>query len=370
MPLLQTGRDSSPVDRWENPSGYWRDGFYGHPFSDLIRKWFDPKGYLEFYPDLLALLTRPHDHESLLYHFVNTGFYERRIYNPQLLRTFDADYYRSQLNGEAAEFGDGKLQAHWLYEGIFRGLAGSEATGAAFDSPFQVFNIGRVGSHSIVDALAKSGIANVIHTHSDFEFSHAYRGCCLTFSQLMEVKLRIQNRPPVFVISGVRDPVGWLLSVVARLTDRGEFTLKDLSPLRLTSQLRSQVRFMLDFFGNALLSRFEVFSRGFDAKVGLGVYASGRNKLLIYRVDRLAGLAPAIGKMLGLQKFEIPLSNRSSGVIDRGLADSIWKMLFEDGFADTVLASDYVRQFFESDEQEVIADRLYSKSFPASVLSS
>jgi len=333
----------------------------------LIQSWFDPAGYLQAYPDVSAVLRHPGDEEALLYHFVNTGFYERRIYRPHLLRGFHADYYREQLPHELRELSDGELHAHWAYSGVFRGLAGSEATSAALDSPFQVFSIGRVGSHSIAGALAECGVSNLIHTHSDFEFSDAYRGCCLTFSQLMEVKSRIETRAPVFIISGVRDPVGWLLSMFARLTDRGESGLSDLSSERLRSQLRSQMSFMMNFFRNRLLSPFEVFSTSFDAKAGFGLYENGRNRLLIYRVDRLGEIGQDIGKLVGVPDLAIQPLNQSSGAIDNDLVDSMWAMLFDDGFGDKVLRSDYVRRFFASDEQSLIADQLRGRSLPTSL---
>src|SRR4029079_4243310 len=97
------------------------------------------------------------DEEALLYHFVNTGFYERRIYRPHLLRGFHADYYREQLPHELRELSDGELHAHWAYSGVFRGLAGSEATSAALDSPFQVFSLRRGGLHLHARGLGLCG---------------------------------------------------------------------------------------------------------------------------------------------------------------------------------------------------------------------
>lgn len=330
---------------------YSANGLYGHPYSELILKWFDPLGYLESNPDLQVLLAQKHDYEALYYHFVNTGFYEGRIYCPQLLRSFNPNYYRKYLSEDEVKLSDGQLMRHWLYEGVFKGYAGSDMTDAALSAPFQIFNIGRVGSYSIINALEKCGFNNLIHTHSDFEFSRTYPASCLTFSQLMLIRSKLGGTP-VFIISGVRDPLSWLFSSISRLID---FESKDLMSLSLSGSvriIRGRIHFLLNFFKNQLLDEFDVFGGRFNAEQGYGVYKSGRNRLLVYRVDKLSEIEGVIANMIGSMDFKIEIINQSSNAATRDLSNAFWKKVFDDSLVETLRTSDYMQLFFTKQEQE------------------
>ena len=84
-------------------------------------------------------------------------------------------------------------------------------------------------------------------------------------------------------------------------------------------------------------------------------------------MDRLGEIGQDIGKLVGVPDLAIQPLNQSSGAIDNDLVDSMWAMLFDDGFGDKVLRSDYVRRFFASDEQSLIADQLRGRSLPTSI---
>lgn len=336
--------------------GYSSNGLYGHPYHELILEWFDPLGYLELNPDLHVVVKQKYDYEALLFHFVNAGFFERRIYCPRLLRSFNADYYRNFLNDEVKSFSDERLMRHWIYEGVFKGYATSEDTDAGLRSPFQIFNIGRVGSLSIVDALLKCGYTNVIHTHSDYEFSRANPCSCLTFSQLMEIKAKQDTRPPMFIISGVRDPISWLISSYSRLIDI-ESHADDLAALQLPGfegVLRGRIHFMLNFFKNPMFAGFNVFGNGFNTEEGYGLYKFGKHRLLIYRVDRLSKIECVIADVVGNRNFKIEHINRSSGTARRESIDVFSKILkttFDDSLIEVLRKSDYMQHFFTKLEQ-------------------
>lgn len=330
-------------------------GPQGHPYYELIRKWYDPHEFLEANPDLQVLLKSKFDYEALFFFFLGTGFYQRRIYSLQLLRSFDADYYRKFLDKDVASLPDDELKRHWLYEGIFKGYAGSKDTDVALNSPFQVFNMGRIGSHSITSALAKCGFKGFIQTHSDYEFSRGFPNCCLTFSQLMELRFTLDTHPPLFIISGVRDPINWVFSSFRRLADAQPDHLTALEATSLARVIRGRLHFMLNFFKDSLLARFNVFGNGFDAEAGYRLYEFGRHKLLIYRVDRLDELDGVIGEMIGSKIFKVEHINKSSdaaaNVASDFLSAEFYKEVFNDQMIEALRTSDYMRHFYTKTEQ-------------------
>lgn len=160
---------------------------------------------------------------------------------------------------------------------------------------------------------------------------------------------------PVFIISGVRDPLSWMISSIGRLID---FESKDLMQLtRLSSGriIRGRIHFLLNFFKNELFGGFNIFGGGFNAEEGYGVYQSGRSRLLIYRVDKLCKIEGVIANMIGSKGFKIEIINQSSNVVTRDLSNVFWKRVleaFDDGLVETLRSSDYIQHFFTKQEQE------------------
>lgn len=349
----------------DNIFEYSANGLFGHPYSSLILKWFDPREYLESYPDLQVLLEHQYDYEALLYHFTNRGFYEKRIYCYGILRSFDPDYYRNFCNEETKLLSNNQLMIHWIYEGIFRGYAGSKMTDTALNARFQIFNVGRVGSYSVVRALEKSGYNNIIHTHSDFEFSRSHQDSCLTFTQLMEIKFMLNAQPPLFIISGVRDPISWALSSISRYIDTEHISLDSFIASTSPKVIRGRIYFMLNFFKNPLFAKFNIFKdgftifgNGFNAKKGYGLYKFGKHRLLIYRVDKLGQIGHIIGDMIGCKDFEIEINNQSTKVASSNSLNLFMENVFDANLIEVLRESDYMQYFFTSQEQYKIYNQL------------
>jgi hypothetical protein len=325
-------------------------GAFGHPYARLIRDWFDPSGYLLDNADVSSSFPASQAAEAAEFHFLNTGFRERRIYCPQLLRGFDRHYYRTQLSEPSSNLATYELFGHWLYDGIFQGLAGNEVTDQALDTDVHVFGMGRVASYSIVAALERRGFSHLVHAHSGYEFIQFFPGCCLTYRQLVSVKALETFRPPITFLSGVRDPFAWFLSTVERSLQAGEVPCA-LTPEGLADHCRERVGHALNWFDHEYFQGVDVFAHPFDAERGAALLQKGRTQVILYRVDKLESVSRDIARWLGLSSLEIPWTNAAPGAtVHAGfrVSDELW---------DAVSRSAYMRHFFSDAERAAMASR-------------
>jgi hypothetical protein len=284
--------------------------------------------------------------EDAEYHFVHTGFDERRVYCPQLIRAFNGQYYRSQLPPEFARATQYELFGHWLYEGVFDGLAPNESTDAALDTRFHVFNPGRVGSYAVVQALQDAGQTNIVHAHSNFEFSRSYRGTCLTYEQLLMVKALDTRRPPVTIICGVRDPFEWAVSAVLRSVEHAAIP-RPATPLEAIWHIRRNVGRLLHWFRHAFFQDLDVYGTAFDPERGYATIDKGRTRVLLYRADKLTSLSSALGDQLRLPRFHVQRVNESSA---RDVFEDLAQQLPPD-LCEAVITSPYAAHFFTERER-------------------
>ena len=327
------------------------EGFYGHPHWNLILEWFDPSGYLELHEDLRQAGYRIEEPERLTYHFINQGFLERRIYSPQLVRHFDYDFFQRQLGASGQELTKYELMQQWVYEGIFQGLAPSEATEAALASPIQVFNMGRVGSQSLVRALLAAGATNVIHTHSEYEFGISYLGTVVTFSQLIQIKHLSENVPAPCLISGVRDPVSLALSAVGRSARVGDQMLPS-DAKSLLNRVRLVLGGVLNWFAHNYFVGLNVYEHHFDQEMGWGLVDHGRSRVLLYRLDRLPQLGPVLKELTCVAGIDLPRVDVSSGSDEqRRLEKWLREAPLSDELLGEVYDSRYARHFFTPAER-------------------
>jgi hypothetical protein len=332
-------------------------GFYGHPHWRLFLDWFDPTGYLEGHEDLDLAGFRPSQPERLLYHFINQGFLERRIYSPQLARCFNVEYYAPQVGPKAARQSWYELQQHWLYEGIFEGLAPSEVTDAALGSEFQVFNMGRVASQAIVQALLEAGARNIIHTHSDYEYATSYAGSILTFSQILQVKQIASRRPAPRIFSGVRDPMEWAVSAIWRSAKVGDLTLPR-SGEELVARLRQTLGTALHWFVHGYFMGLDVFQHPFDAEAGFGTIEHGRTRLFLYRMEALPRLERELCAFTELPALPLTTLDASRGTADRDHVERLLASIrLPEELVHEIYDSALVRHFFTERERERLRDR-------------
>lgn len=322
------------------------DGLYAHPHWPLIVEWFDPSGYLDIHEDLQAAGYTIREPERLTYHFLNQGFLERRIYRPQLVRSFDYDFYRAQRGARGQALNERELQQHWVYEGVFAGLAPTDVTQAALSSPFQVFNMGRVGSQAVVQALAGTGLTNVIHTHSDYEFGQSYAGSALTFSQLLQVKHFCAGSNPPRIISGVRDPIDWALSAIWRSASVGDQKLpRDVRSV--LAHVRRTLGAGLNWFRHRYFVDLDVYEYPFDREAGFAIIEQGRTRVLLYRLDRLPHFRPALEEFTGVAGLALGTVDRSSGSAQRHRLETVLRIArLPEDLLNEIYESRYARHFF------------------------
>jgi hypothetical protein len=329
-------------------------GPYGHPHVDLILKWFDANGYLSINPDVHPNQPVGSGVESAEYHFVYTGFGERRLYSPQLVRYFDAAYYRPQLGAPEREIGDYALMQHWVYEGIFNGLAASAATGMALDSVVHLLTMSQVGEGTLARSLAEAGLAGVVTTSGNHDFAASFPGCCMTYEQLVTLKALDSVRRPLVFVSGVADPIDWSLASIAKGVEKGDLAAPGSA--ELTQLLRHRVGHCLSWFRHGYHQGIDVYRQPFDAERGLGIIDRGRTRVILYRADRAAASAGAIRSTLGLRSLRIPDETSGAPTItpaDFHVPQDLWE---------AVATAPYTRHFFTERELHAMEARWLGRS--------
>ncbi len=132
------------------------------PYAEQILRDFRWREYLLANPDVAAT----GDTEAHAFgHFFLQGYYERRIYDPKRLDGFDPGYYRERYP-EIALADDTEAQIHYCYQGWYEKRVPNRDSAWLYDADLHVFQMGKVGSHTIAGALQEAGYGGrAIHLH-------------------------------------------------------------------------------------------------------------------------------------------------------------------------------------------------------------
>jgi hypothetical protein len=214
-----------------------------------------------------------------------------------------------------------------------------------------------VGSQSVAQALEAAGVANLIHTHSEFEFGINYLGTVLTFSQLLQVKHVSTRVPAPRLISGVRDPVSWALSAMGRSARVGDQALPG-DPASLALRIRQILGGALHWFEHDYFVGLNVYEHPYEPNVGWGIAEHGRSRLLLYRLDRLPELGPVLEDFTGLTGLKLPRVDVSRDSAERRRLEGWLRESPEfEALVREIYRSPYARHFFTPAERAERVDR-------------
>jgi hypothetical protein len=323
----------------------WLPTLFQHPYADRMLTEFRWRAYLRANPDVEAIAS---DEAAALRHFYYRGYYERRIPDRSRLDGFDPGFYRER-HPELGLASDAEAQIHYCYLGYYEGRPRSRDEAWYVDADLHVFQMGKVGSHSIAAALEAAGTPRkVIQLHWMADFHMSLRGLRLPYRELL---LR-ERAAPLQVLSGTREIVSWGLASLFQYFG-GEIAspadARELVEVRFWDTCQAG----LTWFDHQYFCGLDVYATPFPHAEGSVRIAHPKLDLMIYRQEDMPRLAPALGEFLAIPGFAPGHANVGE--------DKAYSALYREFMRDfrmpgNLLASLYdtpfMQHFYSDDERE------------------
>ena len=246
------------------------------PHAERILRDFRWREYLLANPDVAAT---GDDEAHAVHHFFYKGYYERRIFDPKRLDGFDPGFYRERYP-ELALAHDAEAQIHYCYQGWYELRIPNRDSAWLYDADLHVFQMGKVGSHTISSGLQQAGYAGrVIHLHWVTDLVHGYPSNRLPYSRI----LVHERECPVKVISGVREIVSWAISGHFQYLGDALLNVRDAVAM-VEDHFWAACQDGLRWFDHRYFCDLDVYASPFD-------HAAGASRIL-HGGDRSADLSP------------------------------------------------------------------------------
>lgn len=318
---------------------------YQSPYAERILRDFRWREYLLANPDVAAT----GDGEAHAFgHFFHQGYYERRIFDPKRLDGFDPGYYR-QRYPDIALANDAEAQIHYCYQGWYEKRVPNRDSAWLYDADLHVFQMGKVGSHTISDALqnAKYG-GRVIHLHWVTDLIHGYPSNRLPYSSIL---VHPRERP-VKVISAAREIVSWALSGLFHHHGASTVNIADAIAM-VEERFWNHCQDGLRWFDHRYFCDLDVYAHPFDHASGWGRIQHDGIDLLLYRQEDLPRLEMPLAKFLDVDTLRFSQHNVGD---DKGYADLYRRVMREFRLPGNLLSSlydtPYMRHFYSDAERE------------------
>ena len=323
----------------------WLPSLYQSPHAERILREFRWREYLIANPDVAKACA---DEAAAFSHFFHQGYYERRIFDPQRLSGFDPGYYRGRYP-ELALASDAEAQVHYCYAGWYEHRVPNRDTAWLHDADLHVFQMGKVGSHSIASALQASGYpGRVVHLHWVTDVVTGYPSNRLPYANLL---VHARERP-VKVISAAREIISWTLSSLFQYHGSGVANPVDAVAM-VEERFWQLCRNGLDWFDHRYFCGLDVYAHPFDHDAGCTRIAHGGIDLLVYRQEDLPRLGAPLAEFMALDGFS--LSNHNVGG-EKGYSGVYAQVMREFRLPGHLLApiydSPYMRHFYSDAERE------------------
>ncbi|WP_166636867.1 putative capsular polysaccharide synthesis family protein [Cognatilysobacter terrigena] len=261
------------------------------PYAERILREFRWREYLHANPDVAAT---EYSEAFARNHFINQGYCERRIFDPQRMHGFDAPFYRQrypelQLNTDADAW------VHYCYVGYYEDRIANRDTAWFYDARLHIFQMGKVASHTIAHAIEGRYNGGVVHAHWVTDIPVAYPSTRLPYSRLL-VHPREQ---PVQVISAARELVSWALSAIAH-SHAAACTSFDELMSTVENEFWTRCGHGARWFDHRYFCDLDVTRHAFNHVAGCSRIAHPGMDLLIYRQENLDQLARPLSEFLGI----------------------------------------------------------------------
>lgn len=315
------------------------------PYAERILRDFRWREYLLANPDVAAI----GDTEAHAFgHFFLQGYYERRIYDPKRLDGFDPGYYRERYP-EIALADDAEAQIHYCYQGWYENRVPNRDSAWLYDADLHVFQMGKVGSHTISGALQDAGFGGrVIHLHWVTDLLQGYPSNRMPYSSIL---VHPRERP-VKVISAAREIVSWTLSGMFQYQGAATLNIADAVAM-VEERFWNQCQSGLGWFDHRYFCDLDVYAHPFDRDAGWSRIQHGGIDLLLYRQEDLPQLEAPLAAFLDLDALRLPQRNVGD---DKGYADLYRKVMRDFRLPGNLLSSlydtSYMRHFYSDIERE------------------
>lgn len=318
---------------------------YQSPYAERILRDFRWREYLLANPDVAAT----GDTEAHAFgHFFHQGYYERRIFDPKRLDGFDPGYYRERYP-DIALANDAEAQIHYCYQGWYEKRVPNRDSAWLYDADLHVFQMGKVGSHTISGALQDASYdGRVIHLHWVTDLVHGYPSNRLPYSSIL---VHPRERP-VKVISAAREIVSWTLSGMFHYHGAATLNVADAVAM-VEERFWSQCHDGMRWFDHRYFCDLDVYAHPFDHDSGWSRIQHEGIDLLLYRQEDLPRLEAPLATFLDLDALRLPQRNVGD---DKGYADLYRKVMREFRVPGNLLSSlydtAYMRHFYSDAERE------------------
>jgi len=318
---------------------------FQHPHADLILTEFRWRAYLRANPDVAANNT---DEASARRHFYYTGYYERRIFEPARLHGFDGAYYRERYP-ELALASDADAHVHYCYVGYYEGRTANRDVAWFQDADLHVFQMGKVGSHSIAAGLKAAGSERkVIQLHWMADFHITFPHLRVPYRQLL---LRPRDKP-VQVISATREIVSWTIASLFQYFGR-EFASTDEARALFEERFWETAQAGLSWFDHGYFCGLDVYRTPFPHEAGMVRIVHPPIDLLVYRQEDLPRLSGELAGFLGMPDFVLGEANVGE---TKDYSDMYREFAADFRLPGNLLARLYdepmMRHFYSDDERE------------------
>lgn len=318
---------------------------YQSPYAEQILRDFRWREYLVANPDVAAT----GDGEAHAFgHFFHRGYYERRIFDPKRLHGFDPGFYRERYP-DIVLANDAEAQIHYCYQGWYEKRVPNRDSAWLYDADLHVFQMGKVGSHTIAGALQDAGYGGrAIHLHWVTDLAHGYPSNRLPYSTIL---VHPRERP-VKVISASREIVSWTLSGVFQYHGAAILNVADAVAM-VEEHFWNQCQNGLRWFDHRYFCDLDVYAHPFDHDAGWSRIQHGGIDLLLYRQEDLSRLEAPLAAFFDLDALRLPQRNVGG---DKGYAELYGRVMREFRLPGNLLSSlyetPYMRHFYSDAERE------------------
>ena len=328
---------------WWMGSSFFLEPFAAEVLGDLRRECYEAAN-----PDLGF-----RDLEHARWHLAQTGFYEGRLFDKERIRTLDPGWYRRRYP-ELELVDDADAQRHYAYRGYYEKRLPNESTEWLANATLHIYQLGRVGSHSIASAVAEYWTGGMLQAHWPADFRLAFPQCGLTYSELV----RYPKSGPIHFVSGVRELVGRHVSgTLQYLHTHGQQVLATMSAADICEYLRAALftdcETTAAWFEHQFYFDYDVYAHEFDTQRGHGVWETEGARGLIYRFESIADLGSGLGEFLKIPRVVLERRNTSSSLQQKELVKRAQSdFVLSSTELDRIYDCDYMRHFYTADERQ------------------
>ncbi len=345
--------------RWSEPHersaiGTIPESLDEHPRRDELLEAFDAQAYLKMNSDLArAGITV----ETAREHFLEYGYRQRRVFSKHLYDTLDAKFYRQRYPQlELSNRHDANV--HYAYVGRYEDKIPNKITDEHMNARVHLFQMGKVGSISIRDAIKQAGGGESVHVH----WADHYHKTMPTLGVHYSRVLNHHRSKPAAVVVGVRDPFERVISGFFQEAESNgiEKQLADDQGVvaEIQSRLKRDAWVICNWFDHQFYSGLDIYDKPFDHQAGFVVMENQSLRVFVYRLDALDRLEQPLASFLGLSKLKMLQKNTSKG---KGYASQYQRVAQQfqvpDQVANSLAESVYTKHFFTDQEREQMLKR-------------